>query len=156
MVRIPRSHRGGRGSIPRLGIPFFLPILKKYISFNNNNCYSGHFHHSICRRRHVEDLLSNNISSYRLCMCVHYFFITFLFNLSKRRKPTIIWLCIFIKFNSLKKKVRLLAGSNHRPLVYKTSALATELKSRLLPDDLDWDYVLTFLSTISKYININN
>ena len=28
------------------------------------------------------------------------------------------------------KSYRLLAGSNHRPLVYKTSALATELKSR--------------------------
>ena len=29
----------------------------------------------------------------------------------------------------MKNKLRLLAGSNHRPLVYKTSALATELKS---------------------------
>ena len=30
----------------------------------------------------------------------------------------------------IKSTSRLLAGSNHRPLVYKTSALATELKSR--------------------------
>ena len=31
--------------------------------------------------------------------------------------------------NGIHKNERLLAGSNHRPLVYKTSALATELKS---------------------------